>query len=147
MTKLTIELVPSTCWYTNVRSNVTKAEWDRIRNMAYKAAGNCCEVCGGRGYKWPVEAHEIWDYDDQERLQTLKRIIALCPDCHLVKHIGRAEATGQLSKALKHLMRINSWSKSDAEEYVAAQFELWAKRSKYQWRLDLSLIEQYKEVK
>ena len=26
--KLTIELVPQTAWYSNVRSNVSKAEWD-----------------------------------------------------------------------------------------------------------------------
>jgi hypothetical protein len=30
-TRLTVELVPSTCWYTNVRSNVSKAVWDRLR--------------------------------------------------------------------------------------------------------------------
>ncbi len=32
-TRLTVELVPSTCWYTNVRSHVPKAVWDRLRRQ------------------------------------------------------------------------------------------------------------------
>ena len=31
--KLTIELVPSTAWYSNVRSNVSKEEWDKIHDI------------------------------------------------------------------------------------------------------------------
>ncbi len=27
--KLTIELVPKTAWYSNVRSNVTASKWDK----------------------------------------------------------------------------------------------------------------------
>jgi hypothetical protein len=29
--RLTVELVPSTCWYTNARSNVSKSVWGRLR--------------------------------------------------------------------------------------------------------------------
>lgn len=42
--KLTIELVPSTAWYSNVRSNVTQAEWDVLRKECYKKAGYVCEI-------------------------------------------------------------------------------------------------------
>ena len=58
--KLTIELVPQTAWYSNVRSNVTKSEWDVLRKACYKAAGYKCEVCSGKGPKHPVECHEMW---------------------------------------------------------------------------------------
>jgi hypothetical protein len=37
-TRLTVELVPSTCWYTNVRSNVSKAVWDRLRRQGFAEA-------------------------------------------------------------------------------------------------------------
>lgn len=47
--KLTIELVPTTCWYSNVRSNVSKAEWDIIRKESYSNANNCCEICKSTG--------------------------------------------------------------------------------------------------
>ena len=71
--KLTIELVPSTAWYSNVRSNVTSSQWDVLRKECYKNAGYKCEVCGGKGPKHPVECHEIWEYNDESFTQTLKR--------------------------------------------------------------------------
>ena len=50
--KLTIELVPATCWQTNVRSVVKKSEWDKIRKRVYKEAGHKCEVCGAGESKY-----------------------------------------------------------------------------------------------
>jgi len=81
--KLTIELVPSTAWYSNVRSNVSKEVWDIIRKKSYAKANYKCEVCGdvgtnqGVGHK--VECHEIWHYDDDSHTQTLTGLISLCP--------------------------------------------------------------------
>ena len=76
-TRLTVELVPSTCWFTNVRSHVSRAVWDRLRRQVAEAAGGRCEVCGGRGRRWPVECHEVFSYDDDERVQRLERLVAL----------------------------------------------------------------------
>src|SRR5207302_1396445 len=81
-TRLTVELVPSSCWYTNVRSHVPKTVWDRLRRQVAAEAGNRCEICGGRGRRWPVECHEVWEYDDDEKIQRLQRLVALCPACH-----------------------------------------------------------------
>ena len=108
--KLTIELVPKTIWYSNLRSELSKAEWDRLRKIAYRKADYHCEICGGQGPKWPVECHEIWEYDDQNSVQTLKGLTAICPDCHRVKHIGRAQIMGEYDLALKHLMKVNELS-------------------------------------
>jgi hypothetical protein len=47
-------------WYTNVRSHVSKAEWERPRKMVSARAGHVCEICGGRGSKWPVECQEVF---------------------------------------------------------------------------------------
>jgi hypothetical protein len=58
-TRLTVELVPSTCRYTNVRSHVPKAVWDRLRRQVAAEAGDRCEICGGQGRRWPVECHEV----------------------------------------------------------------------------------------
>lgn len=147
-TKLTIELVPSSSWYTNVRSNVSQKEWDRLRGIVYAEAGHRCEICGGKGSRWPVECHEVWDYDDKRHIQTLKRLIALCPMCHKVKHIGRIEATATPSekeRVYKHLARVNGWAVEDAFVYAEACFEMWARRSKFQWELDTSALEKYNE--
>jgi len=142
---LTIELVPATAWYTNVRSNVPKEEWDRLRKIVYAEAGYLCEVCGGQGNKWPVECHEIWDYDDQTMIQSLVKLAALCPSCHEVKHIGRASTKGNLQRAIQHLAEVNEWVYEEAEEYVAVQFLIWQERSKYEWKLDITALSNYKK--
>jgi 5-methylcytosine-specific restriction endonuclease McrA len=139
--KLTIELVPSTCWYTNVRSNVGRKEWDRIRKEVYKKANNKCEICGGQGLNWPVEAHEIFEYDDKLMIQKLVRIIALCQSCHKVKHIGLSQLQGMFQESLQHLAKVNKWTKEEARQYIEEQFKLWQARSKFQWKLDLTLLE------
>jgi hypothetical protein len=139
-TRLTVELVPSTCWYTNVRSNVSKAVWDRLRRKVAAAAGHRCEICGGRGRRWPVECHEVWAYDDGQRIQRLERLAALCPACHEVKHAGLASKRGRLDAVVGHLASVNGWTADDAGLYLEAVFEQWAARSRHQWTLDLSVL-------
>jgi hypothetical protein len=139
-TRLTVELVPSTCWYTNVRSNVPKAVWDRLRRRVAAEAGQRCEICGGRGRRWPVECHEVWAYDDGQRIQRLERLVALCPACHEVKHAGLASKRGRAEAVVEHLAAVNGWSAEDAELYLESAFETWATRSRHEWTLDISVL-------
>ena len=135
--------MPKTSWYRNVRSNVSSTEWERLKRETFGRAGYVCEVCGGRGEKWPVECHEVFAYDDEQHIQKLVRLVALCPRCHEVKHIGLAGVRGRQAGAVAHLARVNGWSVADAELYVEACFELWHRRSRHQWKLDLSFLEQF----
>jgi len=139
--KLTIELVPQTAWYSNVRSNVTAAEWDVLRKECYKKAGYKCEVCAGKGPKHPVECHEIWDYNDETHKQTLLGLIALCPDCHSTKHVGLAQIQGRFDVVLNKLMTVNEMTKKEAEKYVNECFDVWEKRSQNNWELDITFLE------
>lgn len=142
--KLTIELVPNTCWYTNVRSQVSRAEWDRLRKACYKKANYRCEICGGKGTSHPVECHEIWEYVEGKKKkpnkQILKGLIALCPKCHKVKHAGLAHIRGELNLVLNQLMVVNKWSHEDAFEYLRDAFDLYRERSNHQWELDISIL-------
>lgn len=142
--KLTIELVPKSAWYNNVRSNVSAALWEKLKKITAEKAGYRCEICGGRGRKWPVECHEIWYYDDAEYIQKLLGLIALCPACHGVKHIGYASLNGQFEKSLRHLMRVNKWTHVEALSYVEKQFVIWQHRSQYVWCLDISWLDGFK---
>lgn len=144
--KLEIELIPSTCHFSNVRTTVTSAEWDKIRFLSYAAANNKCEICGdtgkNQGYKHNVECHEIWHYDDVNHIQTLTGVISLCPTCHQVKHFGRAIAIGKQLPCMIQLAKINHWTKEQILEHIQKSFELHKKRSKHQWKLDLSILTQ-----
>lgn len=144
--RLTVDLIPSTSWWENVRSKMPKAEWDRLRKHSYRMANYRCEVCEGsgleQGYRWPVECHEVWSYDEATRVQKLVRLISLCPKCHQVKHFGLAQIKGQGAAALRHLMEVNSWTKAEAEAHVRQAFAVWQQRSKIQWRLNLDAIKE-----
>lgn len=142
-TPLTIELVPRTCWFKNVRSEVSAEDWNKLKKMTAQAAGNRCEICGGRGPRWPVEAHEVWHYDDRDHVQKLAGLVALCPDCHSVKHMGLTISRGREEQALRHLARVNGWSVEDARLYVEVAFEVWSQRSNHDWTLDISWLEQH----
>lgn len=138
---LTVELVPKGQWGTNLRSELPKKEWDRLRKDCYAKADYCCEICNGKGHRHPVECHEIWHYDEETKTQRLDGLIALCPPCHQVKHIGRTMAIGKGEKAIKHIMKVNGWSKQDVELYLEEVFETWSRRSQEKWTLDISWLD------
>lgn len=139
--RLTIELVPETCHCSNLRSNLKKADWDKIRKAAYQEAGYRCTVCFGKGRKHPVEAHELWSYDMETLVQKLVDVVALCPDCHKVKHLGLSELQGYGDYARKHLAKINRWDAGTAARYEAKCFEEWKQRSMFHWSLDVTWLE------
>lgn len=136
---LSIELVPSSNWENNVRSEL-KDEWDTIKKEIYKKANYKCEICGGKGDSHPVEAHEVWSYDMINHIQKLEYIIALCPDCHKAKHIGLTMINGEEEKVKKHILKINNWTKYDLDKYINEAFYLFNKRSEIKWTLDLSYV-------
>ncbi|MDF5595815.1 hypothetical protein P3735_22025 [Vibrio parahaemolyticus] len=138
--RLTIELVPKSCWFDNVRNRVSTEDWQKLKRITSNHAQYRCEICGGRGSKWAVECHEVWDYDDIKLTQTLSRLIALCPSCHEVKHIGLAQLRGKQFETTAHLALINGWSYLGASDYVEHAFEVWAERSQKEWKLDISYL-------
>ena len=135
---LTFELVPQGQWGINLRSELSSSEWNRLRRSVYVDADYKCEVCGGVGRKHPVECHERWDYNEDTKTQTLVGLIALCPACHEVKHIGRSMSIGKGGQAIAHLMEVNGWDEDETALYVEGAFEVWHKRSAEDWTLDIS---------
>ena len=140
---LFVDLVPSSCWFTNVRSCVSQRDWERLRRMITTRADQCCEVCG-RGQdresgRW-LEAHERWAYDEAAAVQSLRRLICLCTDCHTATHFGLARINGKDAAALRHLRAVTGMPSNQARQHVDAAFALWARRSRVNWSLDLSML-------
>jgi Domain of unknown function (DUF5710) len=104
---LFVDLVPSSCWFTNIRSCVTPRDWERLHRMIINRADHRCEVCGAVGdreaRRW-LEAHERWAYNQATRTQVLRRLICLCTDCHHVTHYGyTSQVLGLEAQAFTHL--------------------------------------------
>jgi len=138
--KLCIELVPGSAWFKNLRNLVGRTEWDKIRVGVYKKYNYKCAICSSDGR---ISCHEIWEYDDENHIQKLVGYLALCDNCHNIKHIGlskiRAEH-GELDFKLliNHFMSINECSFEEFLEHREKAFEKWNDRSKFEWKLDLS---------
>ena len=141
--KLTLDLVPATSWANNVRTILTKKQWNLLKQIIGSQAYYVCQICGGTGPKHPVEIHEVWSYDDKKNIQKLEKMIALCPSCHRVKHYGFAKVKGLEKQALKHFMKINKLDKQVAQQYIDQAFVEWEKRSQKNWILDLSYLKEF----
>jgi hypothetical protein len=105
---LFVEMVPSSCWFTNVRSCIIPTDWDRLRRMITSRVQERCKACGqtanpptGRRLK----AHERWIYDEPTGVQALRRLICLCNQCHTVTHFGLAQISREPSVLLANLAR------------------------------------------
>jgi len=143
--RLEFELVPSTCWWSNVRSQVTKAQWEVCKDFVKKRSGSKCEICGGVGSMWAVECHEIWEYDDEAQVQTLVGLIALCPTCHAAKHIGRTMEVyteREKERVYAHVQRVNNWDRILLVKAIQNAFAIWSIRSDWQWSLDVSYLKE-----
>jgi hypothetical protein len=115
-----------------------------LKKQTAKLTRYRCEICAGRGRRWPVECHEVWRYDDKTHTQMLVRLIGLCPMCHKVKHIGLASVNGEFEEVRAHLMKVNQWpQQATADAYIARAFQIFEERSRYEWTLDISYLKQF----
>ena len=138
--KLTVELVPKSCHFSNLRSNLSKKDWDLLRAKSYQQAGHRCEVCGGQGGRHPVECHEVWEYDDEAHRQVLVWLMALCPTCHKAKHMWLAREKGWAWLAERQLCRVNGWTEDEMTLYLEEAFAVYERRSAHEWELDISWL-------
>lgn len=138
--KLTIELVPNSSYYDNLRKFIKRSEWDQLRKRIYAEYDNKCGICGTVSNR--LNCHEIWEYDDKNHEQNLLGFIALCPLCHHIKHIGLAQilaSKGRLNyeKIVKHFMKVNKCDRKTFEEYKNQTFSQWRERSSHKWKVNL----------
>ncbi len=141
---LTIELVPETSWYSNLRNRAGRDLWDKIRYQSYKDAGYKCSVCGRD--RASLYCHEVWEYDDDKHIQKLKGFVALCLACHMIKHIGYAgiqSEAGRLdyNSLIRHFRRVNGCSYDDFVLVRDMAFEVWEERSMVEWTIELGEFE------
>lgn len=142
--KLTAELVPTTAWGNNLRSQISRREWNEIRLNVHARQGRKCGICAAEGR---FICHEIWEYDDINHVQRLAGFIAICDLCNHVKHLGHASilaAQGKLDmkKVEEHFMRVNECDLETFKIHAREAMIKHRERSQYKWHLDLGEYEQ-----
>ena len=132
--KLSIQLVPRTAWYDNLRSRLPN--WSEIskqvRSIGY------CEICGNTTSS--LEAHEVWKYDDIAEIQSLDHIVCVCDKCHKSIHFGHSLIAGCADEAFNHYKKINNLTDKDAEADIAEAQSVWRKRSQHDWTINKKQI-------
>lgn len=142
MYKLRFELVPDSCWYSNLRSILKPAMWDVVRKDAYERAGGKCMICNRPSKR--LEAHERWAYDEEKHVQILSDVIAVCHDCHSVIHIGRTQLLGDEDRAIEHFKKVNGCSYSDYRKALGEANVTHARLNKVsEWSLDLTWLKRF----
>lgn len=144
--KLSPEMVPSSCWYSNLRSELSATSWNRLKEYFGERAGWKCEITGTIGRRHPVELHEHWYFNDETGVQSLVGFSMLAPKIHLTMHPGFAATMDRLDEVVNTMV---FWNKKliQGYDYKAAwqeiddAFFIWEKRSERSWNLDLSYLE------
>jgi len=139
---LEIELVPATCFFSNVRSAISASQWKIISKQVRAQAYNICEICQS-SLQQPLHCHEVWEYNDTKQIQKLIKMVALCRSCHQVKHFGLARVQGKEKQAIQHFIKVNKISGKLAEKYIEQSFIIWRDRSSKEWTLDISILNDY----
>ena len=80
----------------------------RLRTIAAKSVAVL-------GISIELRATSRWEFDDAQSRQRLVGPLALCPQCHDVKHFGRANENSRGADAKLHLCEVNDWSIADAD--------------------------------
>jgi 5-methylcytosine-specific restriction endonuclease McrA len=141
--ELFVDLVPKSCWFTNVRSSIVPKQWQIISKFIRKRAHFECEICHSKenpSLNIYLDAHERWEYQESQHIQKLKRIIALCKPCHLFTHYGYARVSGQEKKAQKHYLSLYNVNYDQMMNQINNAYQIWMGRSSKKWVLDLSIL-------
>ena len=139
---LAVELVPRTSWGRSLHKLLSREAWFDLRKR-FDATEGPCPLCKEGNYSSPLHLHEVWEYDDKNRIQKLIGLQPICSRCHDVKHLGRAIRVGLGEKIIKHLVRVNKWDQKTTIKYISEAFSKWEERSKYEYQLDVSYLNEY----
>ena len=136
--KFTIELVPNPLWGKNLAKLLSREDWEWLRTNTIEKYRNRCGICGAGGTMF---CHEIWHYDDENHIQHLTGLIALCELCHQCKHLGRTIELAKQKKVdwaavFNHFCRVNGVSGAGFANARIEAFRQWRERNKYEWTQD-----------
>jgi len=142
--KLSIELIPEKSWGKSLAQWLPKKDWDSLRRKIYRRYNWTCQICDTFGVR--VHCHEVWEYDDQKKIQKLKDLNCLCEDCHNIKHWGRTinllhEGTysqDYIDKLRKHYCEVNKCPVEDMIKHIVEAGDKNMKRSRYRYKIDFS---------
>lgn len=114
--KLHIELIPSTAWGSSLSKTPKSTEWKKIRDLALVNQNGYCHACE-QEFK-SLDAHELWDFDEEKHIQKLVGIIGVCRKCHNTIHYGRAQKIGLKKEVEEQFLLVNECDWMDLQNEI-----------------------------
>lgn len=139
--RLSVELVPSTCWLTGLRDCLSPDDFKRLRMGIRQRSGKQCDLCDG--LEEPdneIYLDAVGRFDYVEGKQVLRKLSCVCTRCRNAQEFGQSQLRGLRTDAFAHLMSVNGWTKIQTMEHVHEAFAVWSARSRLSWEPDLSLL-------
>ena len=144
--ELTIDFVPTACWFTSAHKCVHPRDWRRLHQHLCERVNNCCEYCGiNPGI--PLEIHEKWSYTG--RVQKLVRFVALCRLCHIATDVGYTvtrkdedciNSLDRIATARDQFIKVRHFTVADIWMHLDEALKLKWARNLITWTPDLSLL-------
>lgn len=150
----------------NLWSFFDRPSWRRIRQAASYSSGSRCVICGGRGgfiadkilgaeeNRHGVDCHEVWDWSVEDEstgigVQSLQKMLIVCPSCHACFHSGyfirRGQEVGMGEDVREHIakrrMLINRMGMEELEASIeASKEEMRSIQGVDKWIIDLEHV-------
>ena len=158
------ESIPKPLWGKSLSHREAKlcsySLWKRIKRNVISYYKRRCSYCGfelgdtGRPRRGELFCHEVWEYDDINRVQKLVDFRTACVNCNDVLHLGRLNILLQQglvtedrhTEIIKHLYQVNGIVLRIQEDIYQAELRglvtLFNIRSSYtDWSQDFSKLD------
>lgn len=145
--KLAMHPVPSSLWQKNLRNELGKTRWTRLRKAIIEVRGLTCEICQvSVSQSKDIQAHEAWTYTHTAKrgIAKLERIALVCRLCHAGEHFALTEklvSQGSLREqaiddTTVHFCKLNGISRDQFKQHYNVTMTEWEILSAKQWDLD-----------
>lgn len=134
--KLNFEFIPDTAIGQNLRNN---PEWDILRKKVYDIYDRKCQIC--KRQDCSLDAHEVWEWDEENHIQKLINIIGICRLCHDVIHFNIPRKNDRENEVIEHYLKVNNCDYKIFKQKIAEAKAIKKRRSEInKWEMDLNFI-------
>lgn len=151
--RLRADVLPTSAWGSNLRGILSGSAWERLRKPVIEAAGLRCQICGAKPRTRAPDCHEQWAFELRPAhdaslipVQRLVRLVALCPGCHAVQHIGLAGLRDQMEQVRARLARLNHWDSGAVSADLRRAGQRFELLEQVPWDLDLRALSDQIEI-
>lgn len=126
---LRFEFVPKSLRNNTLQSVLNYTDWETLsENLCEK---RICSICGCKAFGLYV--NEFWSYDDENHMQSLRKITAVCEDCYRTLHADCCEYSQEVDEVLSHYAKVNACTLEEAETSLQDALDVWKERNTHQW--------------